>query len=103
MLCIKTRGFYLLSYKGIPYIWNMIFKKQMVVRFSARLSLSAFVRKKKTVLLTVKYTQPYCGGARPTPEMVKAASEPKVYANKILVLFRIKAKQILAKQTKKVF
>lgn len=78
----------------------MIFKNKWLFAFLLGLSLSACAQK-KTVLLTVKYTQPYCGGARPTPEMVKAASEPKVYANKILVFISDKGKADSAKTNEK--
>lgn len=30
---------------------------------------------------TVTYTQPYCGGAKPTPEIIEESSQPKPYAN----------------------
>lgn len=30
---------------------------------------------------TVTYTQPYCGGAKPTPEIVEESNQPKPYPN----------------------
>lgn len=30
---------------------------------------------------TVTYTQPYCGGAKPTPEIIEESNQPKPYAN----------------------
>lgn len=36
--------------------------------------------------------QPYCGGARPTPEILKDAETPKPYANKTIVIISTKGK-----------
>lgn len=38
----------------------------------------------KKVMLEVKYFQPYCGGARPTPEIEKDAQTPKAYASQMI-------------------
>lgn len=56
---------------------------------------------KKVVTITVNFTRPYCGGARPTPEMIKAASEPRPYANKTLVWVSEKGKADSAKTNEK--
>ncbi len=47
--------------------------------------LSASCQSKKTIRLKVEYLQPYCGGARPTPEMEKDAQTPKNYANRTII------------------
>lgn len=46
----------------------------------------------KKVMLEVKYFQPYCGGARPTPEMEKDAQTAKPYASKYIYLISQKGK-----------
>lgn len=41
---------------------------------------------KKNLSVMVSYVLPYCGGARPTPEMEKDAATPKPYANKKIII-----------------
>lgn len=40
---------------------------------------------KKLVSKKIEYTEPYCGGARPTPEMEEEAEKPKPYAAKTII------------------
>jgi len=40
---------------------------------------------KKKVTLTITYYKPYCGGARPTPEMEKDAQTPKAYSKNTVI------------------
>lgn len=47
--------------------------------------LSASCQSKKSLTLKIEYLQPYCGGARPTPEMEKDAQTPKPFANKMII------------------
>ncbi|MFO0357351.1 MAG: hypothetical protein ACK50A_10365 [Sphingobacteriaceae bacterium] len=51
----------------------------------------------KKVMTDVKYFQPYCGGARPTPEMELDAQTPKPYASKIIYFVSAKGKVDSAK------
>lgn len=41
---------------------------------------------KKLASKKIEYTEPYCGGARPTPEMEEEAQKPKPYAGKTIIL-----------------
>ena len=41
---------------------------------------------KKTVLVSLSYYQPYCGGARPSRDMQEEATKPKPYANKMVIV-----------------
>jgi hypothetical protein len=43
---------------------------------------------KKKFTLVVTSEKPYCGGAKPTAEMIKAAKKPVLFSNKTLVLVR---------------
>ncbi|MEO6304003.1 MAG: hypothetical protein ABIP51_12605 [Bacteroidia bacterium] len=47
---------------------------------------------KKLVSGQINYTQPYCGGARPTPEMLEDAQRAKPYANKTIIIISGKGK-----------
>lgn len=50
--------------------------------------LAGFVlpAQKKTVRLELSYYEPYCGGARPTDEMMAEAQRPKPFATRKLIL-----------------
>jgi hypothetical protein len=48
-------------------------------------SLSSAAQK-KTLNQTIAYVKPYCGGARPTPEMEADAQKPKPYAHKTIII-----------------
>jgi hypothetical protein len=52
---------------------------------------------KKLQQITVQYTQPYCGGARPTPEILADAEKVKPYAGKMLIIVSDKGKTDSAK------
>lgn len=52
---------------------------------------------KYTVSLTVTYIEPYCGGARPSPEMEENARTPKPYSLQTIYLVNSKGKKIKAK------
>jgi len=41
---------------------------------------------KKLQSIKISYLQPYCGGARPTPEMEAEAQKPKPYAHKTVII-----------------
>ncbi len=72
----------------------------MVYKISFILFLfSAFsgVSQKKCVNIPITYTDPYCGGARPTKEIEAAAQTPKPYANKILVVVSESGKTLVVK------
>ena len=43
------------------------------------------------------FLQPYCGGARPTPQMEEDARKPKPYSNRTIIIISIKGKQIRLK------
>jgi len=46
----------------------------------------AGISQKKSLTLTITYTEPYCGGARPTKEIEEATQTPKPYAKKTVVI-----------------
>lgn len=50
--------------------------------------LSSFLAfaQKKAVVITMTYREPYCGGARPSPEMEEAAQKARPYARKKMIL-----------------
>ncbi len=52
---------------------------------------------KYPVSLTVNYIEPYCGGARPSPEMEENARTPKPYSLQTIYLVNNKGKKIKAK------
>lgn len=56
------------------------------------MSLSFFAQK-QTVAFQIKQTHPYCGGARPTPEIEAAAREPQPYAGQKLFIISDKGKK----------
>jgi hypothetical protein len=41
---------------------------------------------KKSVSIKITFLQPYCGGARPTKEMLAESQKPKPYAKKTIVI-----------------
>lgn len=63
----------------------MLRKKLTFVVFIFLFATSLFGQK-KTVVLSLSYFQPYCGGARPTKEMQEEAAKPKPYSNKAVVI-----------------
>lgn len=52
---------------------------------------------KKLVSTQINFMQPYCGGARPTPEIIKESEQPKPYANKTIVFVSATGKTDSAK------
>ncbi len=54
---------------------------------------------KKLVSTQITFMQPYCGGARPTPEMQADAQKAKPYSNKTIVVVSNKGKVDSAKTT----
>jgi len=46
---------------------------------------SVFFAQKKKVEILFYFTEPYCGGARPSEEMEQAATSKQAYANKTIV------------------
>ncbi len=47
---------------------------------------------KKLITIPFTYIQPYCGGARPSPEMVAEALVPKLYSNYSIIIVSSKGK-----------
>jgi hypothetical protein len=47
---------------------------------------------KKTINVTFTYIQPYCGGARPSEEMLREAEKPKPYSNKTVMCVSTKGR-----------
>jgi hypothetical protein len=41
---------------------------------------------KKTIILKITYTEPYCGGVRPSKEMEAESKKAKPYVNKTIVI-----------------
>ncbi len=60
----------------------------MVLFFATLISCS----QKKLVSTTISFTQQYCGGARPSAEILAEAEKPKAYANKTIVILSSKGK-----------
>lgn len=54
-------------------------------------NFSLFAQSKKVRIKLEQYI-PYCGGARPTPEILKSAETPVPYANKKLIIISPKGK-----------
>lgn len=52
---------------------------------------------KQPVKISITYIEPYCGGARPSPEMEEKARTPQAYVKKTLFLVDAKGKTIKAK------
>src|SRR5690606_25335664 len=46
---------------------------------------TAILAQKKKVEILFTYTEPYCGGARPSEEMEQAAAAKQPYANKTII------------------
>ena len=64
-------------------------KTKSVIFLSILFSVASFqlyCQEKKTRLLTVTFINSYCGGARPTPEMVAEYSIPKPLTNSTICL-----------------
>ena len=61
-----------------------IFRK-ILLFFAAFFALSS-CSQKKLVSAQINCMQPYCGGARPTPEILKDAENAKPYANKTIIV-----------------
>lgn len=76
----------------------MTMKYLSIIILSSMLAMSCSSQKK--ISLTVNYLQPYCGGARPTPEMEAEAQTPKPLANTSLVLIDAKGKAKTVKTDK---
>jgi hypothetical protein len=67
-----------------------VYKKFLVVVLigSALISCS----QKKLISAQITFMQPYCGGARPTPEIIADVAKPKPYANKTIIIVSAKGK-----------
>lgn len=76
----------------------MPMKYLYIIILSSLMGLSCHSQKK--INLIVNYQQPYCGGARPTPEMEAEAQKPKPLANTSLVLIDAKGKAKTVKTDK---
>ncbi len=63
----------------------MIKEKTVVVLFFFILCACA---QNKKVTVNVTALKPYCGGARPTPDMVKASETPVPFSHKTMILLR---------------
>lgn len=48
----------------------------------------------------ITYIQPYCGGARPTPEIIAEAEKPKPYSNRSIIIISENGKVDSAKTDK---
>jgi hypothetical protein len=55
---------------------------------------------KAKVSFPITYTQPYCGGARPSEEQIKASETPRPYANAAFVILHENGKVDSAKTDK---
>lgn len=77
---------------------SMIMKPLLILTLSSLLGLSCQSQKKISV--SVNYLQPYCGGARPTPEMEAEAQTPKPLTSSSLVLIDSKGKAKTVKTDK---
>jgi hypothetical protein len=71
-------------------------RKLIFFSFCATL-LSAACAQKKTISSKITCIQPYCGGARPTPQMEADAQKPKPYASKMIIIVSDKGKVDSAK------
>lgn len=65
--------------------------KTLALIFFGFLTVSIFAQT-KTLTVQINYIEPYCGGARPTPEMEKDAQTPKPYANRTVYVVSGKGK-----------
>lgn len=76
----------------------MVTKKGILVLI---VLLTCFISlaQKKPVEVDVVYTQSYCGGARPTDEMLAEIQKPKPYANKKMYVISEKGKKSVVKTT----
>lgn len=52
---------------------------------------------KKLVSTQINFMQPYCGGARPSAEILKESEKPKPYSNKTIVIVALNGKVDSAK------
>lgn len=52
---------------------------------------------KLAVSFQVTYLEPYCGGARPSPEIEEKANTPQAYLNKIVYIVNAQGKAVKAK------
>lgn len=60
-----------------------IFRK--ILLFFIALFVLSSCSQKKLVSTQINFMQPYCGGARPTPEIIKESEKPHPYANSTIV------------------
>ena len=74
-----------------------IYNKLSKVTLICLVTLVNFACAQKKVMTDVKYFQPYCGGARPTPEMELDAQTAKPYASKMIYFVSTKGKVDSAK------
>lgn len=66
----------------IIYIWPM---NRSILAAAAGLLFSAGCAQ-RVVVQKLTYLAPYCGGARPTQQILDEAAKPKLYANRTIVL-----------------
>lgn len=72
------------AHKNFLYLWLML---KLTNAFVGLLLLAGPVfSQKRNVIVTLTCTYPYCGGARPTEEMMADAQKPKPYAEKLVVV-----------------
>jgi len=67
-------------------------KKKYAIFLSLVLFSLLLTAQKRRITLELIYTQPYCGGARPTIEMQEEAEKPRPYANRKMILISSKGK-----------
>ena len=69
-----------------------------ILTFCLSLTLGLLSYSQKVVVsFNVTFTQPYCGGARPSPEMEAEFAKPKAFALKNIVLVSENGKKFSAK------
>lgn len=67
-------------------------QKFSYVLFFFLMSISFVNAQKEKIVLTISCRGEYCGGARPSQEMIEAAQRSKPYANKVIVIISDKYK-----------
>jgi hypothetical protein len=72
--CKEQITFRLMIFRKTTYLFSFLF-----------LSLLLGAQKRK-VTIELNYTEPYCGGARPTDEILEEAQKPKPYAGRKMIL-----------------
>ena len=77
------------------YLVMKISKKNMVLALLGCALISC--SQKKLVSSQINFIQPYCGGARPSAEMLANAEKPQPYANKTIIFVSARGKVDSAK------